>query len=319
METFESVEIVINEDKVGERIDKVLSTHPLISSRSQAAYLINQALVTRNNKTIKASHKVSLGEKFLIRIPLVQKTGLTPYAIDLEIVYEDKDLLVVNKPAGLVVHPSKGHLDKTLVNALVYHTKDLSMGFGEDRPGIIHRIDKETSGLLVVAKNNTSQEFLAEQFKERKIHRVYWAVVIGEYKMDTGKIETLIGRHPTDRKKFSSLVEQGKTAITNFKVLKRKKKLSLIEVRLETGRTHQIRVHFSDKGFPIFGDSLYGARNKSHLIEAKEIKELNMKIPRIALHAKELGFVHPTTKEKLHFSSELPSDLKLLFEKADLL
>lgn len=319
MEKFESIEIIIGEDKINERIDKVLSSHPLIASRSRAVQLIESGHVKINKKLVKPSYKVSIGEHLHIEIPLAQKSGLSSYNIDLDIVYEDSDVIVVNKPAGLVVHPSKGHSDKTLVNALIHHTKDLSMGFGEDRPGIIHRLDKETSGLLVVAKNNSSQDFLAQQFKDRKIHRIYWAVVLGELSQSSEKIETLIGRHPTDRKKFSSKVKDGKIAITNYRVLNKKRKLSLIEVKLETGRTHQIRVHMSDKGHPVFGDGLYGAKNKSHMIEAKELKELNMNFGRIALHAKELGFIHPKTKTEMRFNYDPPEEFQKLLTRAALI
>jgi 23S rRNA pseudouridine1911/1915/1917 synthase len=312
-------EVIIGEDKASQRIDKVLSSHPMIASRTQAAYLIDEGLVLLKDKPVKASFKTNIGDKFLILIPQTsQKESLEPFDFALDIIYEDSDLLVVNKPAGLVVHPAHGHYKETLVNALIHHTKDLSMGFSENRPGIVHRLDKETSGLLVVAKNNFTHEHLAQQFQQRTIQRKYWAVVYGEFKESEGRIETLIGRHPGDRKKFSSKVTHGKTAITNFKKLKYSVKgFTLLEVRLETGRTHQIRVHLSDKGFPVAGDNLYGASRRTQNISAKKLKEIVTNIGRIALHAKELGFVHPKTREELFFTSQMPSDLMPLIKECD--
>jgi len=313
-----SFEVIIGQDNVGQRIDKVLSAHPLIASRTQAAALIDKGCVLFNDKPVKSSYKVLLGDKFQIALPeKVEATELSPFDFKLDILFEDEDLLVVNKPAGLVVHPAHGHHERTLVNALIHHTKDLSMGFGENRPGIVHRLDKETSGLLVIAKNNFAHENLSQQFQQRTVHRRYWALVFGEIKNQEGRIETLIARHPTDRKKFSSKVTAGKIAITNYKRLAvSPKKMSLLEVRLETGRTHQIRVHMSDAGFPIVGDVLYGSSRKVPAVKPVSLRELIKELPRIALHAKELGFVHPKTRQELHFTSEIPSDLMPLFKEA---
>ncbi len=310
-------ELRIDETNCNQRIDRVLSSHPLISSRTRAATLIEKKLVLLNGKPIKASQKTSVGERFIVCIPKIEnEESLEPYNIDLEIQYEDKDLLVVNKPAGLVVHPAHGHYKETLVNALLHHTHDLSMGFSENRPGIVHRIDKETSGLLVVAKNNFAHEFLAQQFQERTIHRKYWAIVYGHIREDQGRIESFIARHPQDRKKFSSRVSAGKIAITNFKKIQESPRgFSLLELKLETGRTHQIRVHLADKGFPIVADNLYGALRRTKLVESLSLQKIILSLSRIALHAKELGFIHPQTREKLFFSSAIPKDLRLLMDE----
>lgn len=324
-----SFEIVIGEDKINQRIDKVLSSHPLIGSRSKAALLIDKDKVklidsAGREKLVKSSYQTQSGDKFLISLPQERvETGLIPFELNLEILFEDKDLLVLNKPANLVVHPAHGHAQDTLVNALIHHTKDLSMGFGENRPGIVHRLDKETSGLLVVAKNNQTHEALAKQFKDRSIHRIYWALVFGEVKDKEGKITTYLARHPNDRKRYASVRHQkpdnslGKIAITNFKKIEYSPRgFTLLEVKLETGRTHQIRVHVSEKQHPIVGDLSYGSKNRQRNVKSHSLKNFIDEMGRIALHAKELGFIHPTTQEKMYFTSPVPSDLIPLFEEA---
>lgn len=324
----EQFEIIIGEDKANQRIDKVLSSHPLIGSRSKAAQLIDKnsvKLIDQNGKekSIKSSYQTQSGERFLILLPQERiETGLVPFDLTLDILFEDKDLLVLNKPANLVVHPAHGHQEKTLVNALIHHTKDLSMGFGENRPGIVHRLDKETSGLLVVAKNNHTHEALAKQFKERSIHRIYWALVFGEAKEKSGKITSYLARHPSDRKRFASVRNhdesnpKGKIAITNFKLIERSQKgFSLLEMKLETGRTHQIRVHISEKHHPIVGDNIYGSKNRLKNVKSHSIKRIVEEMGRIALHAKELGFIHPTTNEKMYFTSPIPEDLISLYNE----
>lgn len=311
----------ILQNQTNQRIDKILSLFPDIGSRTKAQWLIENNFIKINNKAVKASYLVQLDDAVEIEIPVEGSTSeLTPYNIPLEILFEDDDLIVVNKPAPLVVHPAHGHTDKTLVNALMYHTKNLSMGFAENRPGIVHRLDKETSGLLVVAKNNFSQEFLAHQFKERTIQRKYWAICYGSFKEKNLRIETYLARHPTHRKKFASTDNGGKYSATNVTVLKESTKgVSLIECLLETGRTHQIRVHLSEKMHPILGDKLYGSDSKlssiKSLLDRKKIESLN----RIALHAKELGFIHPKTREHIFFESDFPECLSLLAKDLNLL
>jgi 23S rRNA pseudouridine1911/1915/1917 synthase len=315
------IEIKIQSEQHNQRIDKILSLFSEIGSRSQAQILIEKGLVTLKGKPLKASYLAQAQDLIEVLIPLSQENSeLTPFDIPLEIQYEDDDLLVVNKPAPLVVHPAHGHSDKTLVNALVYHTQNLSMGFAEKRPGIVHRLDKETSGLLVVAKNNFAQEFLAQQFKERTIHRKYLAMCYGHPKLKSHKIESLLARHPLNRKKFASTDSNGKIAITHYTVLKESPKgVSLLECKLETGRTHQIRVHLSELNHPVIGDTLYGSDSRFKNLKSSLDRDFISSMNRIALHAKELGFVHPKTHEKYFFEAELPDILLELGSKLGLL
>lgn len=309
---------VITDEDVGLRLDKILSTHPEIGSRAQAEKLFIKNLILINEKPVKPSYKASSGEAVTIFIPEKVVPTLKPENIPLQIVFEDEHLLVVNKQAGLVVHPSIGHYSGTLVNALLYHTKDLSMGFNETRPGIVHRLDRDTSGLLVVAKNNESHQDLSKQFKERTIHRIYFAIVYGKPKNQNGTITSYLTRHPKDRKRFASAQglhpeEQGKKAITHYKFLKNLGAgLSLIQCKLETGRTHQIRVHMSELGHPIVGDLIYGNLSRLKSIESVQLREAARAMKRIGLHAAELGFIHPKTKMKLSFAADWPEDLRFL-------
>ncbi len=305
------IDYIIPEAQANQRIDKILSLFSDIGSRTKAQWLIEHKLILVNKKHIKPSYLVQSKDLLEIDIPIENSTTeLSAYNIPLEILYEDDDLLVVNKPAPLVVHPAHGHADKTLVNALIHHTHNLSMGFAENRPGIVHRLDKETSGLLVVAKNNFTQEFLAHQFKERTIQRKYWAICYGIFRNKEERIESYLARHPTHRKKFASTDAGGKYSATNIKVLKESPKgVSLVECKLETGRTHQIRIHLSEKGHPVVGDRLYGSDSKLSSIKSQGDRLLIDNLNRIALHAKELGFVHPKTRENLFFESELPMDI----------
>lgn len=293
----------------GLRLDKALAKIPEVSSRSQAAILIEQSKVSVNGKNPKSSYILSANDILEVELSVTLPTKLVPWEFPLEILYEDEDLLVVNKPAGMVVHPAAGHFEKTLVNALLFHTKNLSNGSAEGRPGLVHRIDKETSGLLVIAKNNFSHDKLASQFKNRTIDRKYWCVVEGKLKSQSGQIESYLARHPTHRKKFASLrdpktkkiligkekSDAGKWSKTHFKVLKSHGELHYLELKLETGRTHQIRVHMSELGSPIVGDELYGSKRK---------------LSRFFLHAAELGFEHPRTGNRLFFKKDWPKEDK---------
>ncbi len=320
----------VTEDQWGLRLDKALSLEPLVQSRSRAEHLIDRGLVFINSKIMKPSYLIKEGDQLEYSLP--DKTNLDHLVasdLNIEIIYEDADLLVVNKPSGMVVHPAAGHFEDTLVNILITKVKNLSMGFGENRPGIVHRIDKETSGLLVVAKNDFSHESLSLQFKEKLIHRVYEAVVMGLLKNETGTLQSYLSRHPLHRKRFSSVLDskkkiirtfddqekttvqiethgiKGKWAVTHYKVLKQIEGLSLLEVRLETGRTHQIRVHLSELGFPIVGDVTYGATKKVKNLSNSLQKEIP-KLDRFLLHAKELGFQHPRTGQNLYFKIPWP-------------
>ena len=274
------------------RIDNYL-INILDKSRSKIQKLIENGNIKVNGNTIKSSYIVKENDEIIVEEIEEEVLTSEPENIPLDIVYEDDDIIVVNKQNGMVVHPAVGNKKGTLVNALMYHSNSLSKINGEFRPGIVHRIDAFTTGLLVVAKNDYSHEFLAKQLEEKTTHRKYIALVWGVIKNDTGTIDAPIGRDANDRKKMSVTSVNSKHAVTNFKVLERYKETTLIELVLETGRTHQIRVHMSYIGYPIVNDPVYGKR--------KLMDETGQ-----CLHAKELGFIHPTTKKYMEFSCELP-------------
>ncbi len=311
-------EIVIPPKKEKERLDVFLTREIGHFSRAYFQRLIEEEKVLVNGKPQKASYPVVPGDRIEVLIPPPKKYDVIPEDIPLNIVYEDAHLIVINKPAGLVVHPAVGHFSGTLVNALLYHCRDLSGIGGELRPGIVHRLDKDTSGLLVAAKDDYTHRKLSEQFSGRTIEREYWALVWGIPSPRSGRIETLIGRSPTNRKKMAVLEEGGKVAITTYETQERLFLLSLVKLKLGTGRTHQIRVHMAHIGHPVFGDSPYGGRNRrlgaltaaERKIAAKYLEML----PRQALHARTLGFEHPHTHERLRFESDLPEDMKALLE-----
>jgi 23S rRNA pseudouridine1911/1915/1917 synthase len=297
--------IVENNDEI-DRIDKYL-VKKVHLSRSQIQDLIDKGYIKVNGVTVKSSYKVKPGDIINVIIPPPEDTDIIPKDIPIQIIYEDNDLLVVNKPRGMVVHPAHGHYQDTLVNALLYKVKDLSGIGGEIRPGIVHRLDKDTTGLLVVAKNDFSHQKLSEQLKNRTLKRVYWALCEGEIPWDEKRVELPMARHPVYRKKMA-IVYGGKISITNFKVLERFKGYTLVSASLETGRTHQVRLHLSHLGFPIVGDEIYGRIDKRFGIKGQ------------LLHAKEISFIHPRTSERMSFSAPLPSDfervLSLLRQKS---
>ncbi len=302
--------LVVSENVVPERIDKYLSialneVAEQVYSRSAISALLEQGNVSLNGKTVGKSVKIRGGDVILIQIPDPQPLEAIPQEIPLEIVYEDKDLLVVNKPQGMVVHPAAGNPDGTLVNALLFHCAGQLSGInGVLRPGIVHRIDKDTSGLLIVAKTNDAHLGLAEQIKEHSFLREYEAVVIGHFKEPKGIIDAPVGRDPKDRKKMTVTALNSKNAITHYEVLEEFNGYSYLRFRLETGRTHQIRVHMTYKGHPIVGDPVYAPKNAATLgLEGQ------------CLHAKKIGFVHPISKEWLEFSSELPPYFELVLKK----
>jgi len=311
-EPLTELTIVVPESATGTRLDKFLSEHAEIGTRSKAAKLVEMNLVTKGKATLKASYRVQAGEEIFVRLPPPAPTGLQPLELKLDIAYQDSDCLVVNKPAGLVVHPAAGHAQDTLVNALVAQVGELSMGFGEHRPGIVHRLDKDTSGLLAIAKNDIAHEKLAQQFKNKTVLRHYWALVYGEPKAKKKTIESLLGRHPVHRKKFCSR-DEGKRAVTHYEVLKSRAGISLVRCRLETGRTHQIRVHMSELGHPIVGDRLYGSSRPLQSL-SKALRANVESWNRIGLHAYELGFTHPKRDEFLKFFASWPDDLKELID-----
>lgn len=264
-------------------------------SRSRAVSLIEAENVLLNGKTASKNAKLNFGDTISVTLPDLEAPKAEPENIPIDIVYEDDDLLVVNKPKGMVVHPAAGHYSGTLVNAILWHCGDSLSGInGVLRPGIVHRIDKNTSGLLMIAKNDNSHQHLAEQIKEHSFTREYEAVVYGNFKEDEGIVDAPIGRHPTRRKEMTITDKNSRNAVTHYRVLNRLNGFTHLKLRLETGRTHQIRVHMAHIGHPVAGDDVYGPK--------KVITFLNGQ----CLHAKKLGFVHPTTKEFLEFESELP-------------
>lgn len=267
-------------------------------------------------KKVKPSHITKIGEQFSVHILTESTTHLTPYNFKLDIIYEDDDVIVVNKPSGLVVHPSVGHREDTLVNALLHYTNALATGFSTGRPGIVHRIDKDTSGLLVVAKNDAALRVLAEQFKKKSVYRVYWAVTFGEFKSKANTIRSYLKRHPTQRKKFASekisslSSPTGKLAVTHYKVIKTNPSgLSLVHCQLETGRTHQIRVHLSEAGHPIVADPFYCGAHRIKGLKSVALRAKVQDAPHLVLHAAELGFAHPRTQKMIVFNVPWPSEL----------
>ena len=288
-------------DQTG-RIDKVLTSLEPEITRSQLKNLINDGHVTVNGQAVKPKYKVQAGDKISLVKPEPQSLELTPENIPLDIVYEDDDMIVVNKPQGMVVHPAPGHPDHTLVNALLYHSP-LSTINGTFRPGIVHRIDKDTSGLLMVAKNDLAHQSLAEQLRNKTNKREYLALVYGQIKEDEGTIDAPLGRNPQDRKK-QAVVKGGRHAVTHFKVIKRYDNFTLVKCILETGRTHQIRIHMKYIGHPLVGDPLYGPR--------KVIGKNGQ-----FLHAALLGFKHPRTGEEMVFEAPLPENFQKMLDKLD--
>lgn len=291
---MEELNFIINEDNKGERIDKYLSNVIEGKSRSFLKGLIDNGEVTVNGKIRKNSYKLEANDNIIINMPEPMTLDVLPENIDLDIVYEDEDLVVINKPKGMVVHPAPGVYTGTLVNGLLYHCKNLSGINGVIRPGIVHRIDKDTTGILVVAKNDDAHAFLSEQFKEHSIKREYYALVEGKFMKTEGSIDKPLGRHKRDRVKMA-IVPDGKRAITHYEVLEQYDNgTSLVKCSLETGRTHQIRVHMASISHPLVGDTVYGLKKQRYKLEGQ------------VLHAKTLGFIHPTTKEYMEFDSKLP-------------
>lgn len=298
--------LTVKPEHAGQRLDKWLSTLDFIVSRSRAAELVDKGLVTLNGRPLKASAKVQAHAQIEVIIPEPEPTTLQPLNQPLDILYQDGDVAVVNKPAGLVVHPAAGHAQDTLVNILLHHVGQLSLGFAERRPGIVHRLDRDTSGILVVAKNDRAHHSLAEQFRRKTVHRIYWAIVHGQPATRTGTYQTHLARHPQDRKRFSSQAH-GKLAITHYTCLQTvPARLSWLRLQLQTGRTHQIRVHLSEAGLPIVGDPIYGR---------KAAREADKELGRLALHACELGFVHPTLDKQMSFKIDFPPELAAFARK----
>ncbi|MDF2718854.1 MAG: pseudouridine synthase [Paenibacillus sp.] len=295
-------EWVVQPGEAGERIDKyVTESMEEQISRSQIQLWIKNGDVTVNGSAVKPNQKLAADDKVVLTIPEPVEVNIMPEPIPLDIVYEDSDVIVVNKPRGMVVHPAPGHYSGTLVNALLYHCKDLSGINGLLRPGIVHRIDKDTSGLLMAAKNDKAHLSLAAQLKAHSVTRKYTAVVHGNVAHDQGTIDAPIGRDPSDRKKYMVTDKNSKHAVTHFIVLDRLADYTVLQLKLETGRTHQIRVHMKYIDHPLVGDPMYG-RSKGNPIEGQ------------ALHAEVLGFVHPTSGEHMEFEAGLPDDMNHLLD-----
>ena len=286
-------------EESGERIDALLARTLEGLSRSAAQRLLEEGRVTReeDGKALRKSDRVQAGERITVVLPeLAEDLPLNPQDLPLDVVYEDDDLIVVNKERGMVVHPAPGHPDGTLVNALLWHCGDSLSGIGgEKRPGIVHRIDKDTSGLLIVAKNDFAHHALSAQLQDRSLSRVYEAVVRGRLRADSGTIDRPIGRHPTDRKRMAVNEKNGRPAVTHWNVLARYAAYTHVRCRLETGRTHQIRVHMASIGHPLLGDGVYGAPCPEKGLEGQ------------CLHARELKFIHPRTGEAVHLATGLPA------------
>ncbi|MBP2017122.1 23S rRNA pseudouridine1911/1915/1917 synthase [Symbiobacterium terraclitae] len=294
---------IVAEESHG-RLDAFLAGREELGlSRSRIKGLIEEGHVTLNGVVPKAKQSVEPGDEIVVAIPDPEPVDLEPEDIPLDIVYEDEDLLVINKQRGLVVHPAAGHWRGTLVHAVLDKVEDLEGIGGELRPGIVHRLDKDTTGLLVVAKTERAMASLQDQIREHTARRIYWALVHGNSMPDAGRIEAPIGRHPTDRKRMAVNTKTGREAITRFRVLERYRGYALLECQLETGRTHQIRVHLSFIGHPVVSDPLYGTR-KPHL-----------GMPPQALHARQLGFRHPATGEWMEFTAEPPADMMAVIQR----
>lgn len=292
---MKEIQLIVEQEDQGKRLDLFLSEKQPEYSRSFFQNLIKEKNVLVDGKSEKANYKVKAGQRIQIFIPPPKQISLEPENIPLDIIYEDQDIIVINKPQGMVVHPAPGNYSGTLVNALLYHCDNLSGINGKIRPGIVHRIDKDTSGLLVVAKNDQAHRRLALQIKEKKAFRVYWALVENNIKEDQGTIDAPIARHPVDRKRMAVVhLPQSRPAVTHFKVLERFGEYTLVEARLETGRTHQIRVHMAYIGHPVVGDPVYGSRKQRFKLDGQ------------ALHACKLGLVHPTTNEYMEFEAPIP-------------
>lgn len=294
----------ITEELEDERIDKCLTELMDSLSRSYIQKMVKEGQITVNGEPVKGSYRLKYGDKITFFLPEAQEPDIQPENIPLDILYEDDDVIVVNKPKGMVVHPAAGHYSGTLVNALMHHCGDRLSGInGIMRPGIVHRIDMDTTGSVIVCKNDRAHHCIAEQLKEHSITRRYHAVCQGVLKEDRGIIDKPIGRHPTDRKKMTVNERNGKRAVTHYKVLQRFEKYTYIECELETGRTHQIRVHMASAGHPLLGDAVYGSSKSPFKLQGQ------------VLHAKTLGFIHPSTGEYVEVDAPLPEYFEALLDK----
>jgi len=301
-------------DAGGRRLDTVLAARIGGTSRSFAARIIREGHVLVNGLLKKAGHVVKKGDVVRATIPPPRPIACKSEAIPLSILFEDPDIIVVDKPPGLVVHPAAGHESGTMVNALLHHCKDLQGIGGELRPGIVHRLDKDTSGCLVVAKNDMAHEALAQQFKKRQVQKRYLALVYGDTKAPSGIIDLPIGRHPVNRKKMSTKSRRSRPTQTHWKIKEAFPGISFLEIDLKTGRTHQIRVHCASMGHPVVGDTTYGGRNKWKEVSS-DLQDIVRSVKRQMLHAWKLAFAHPRTGHPTQFESPLPQDMTTVLER----
>ena len=309
MQSEETFEFTVLPDEAGSRLDVFLSGKNRDLSRSQVKKALNEGLVRVNHCPAKVSYRLREGDVVSLQRRKPRLDQALPENIPLNIIYEDGHIVVVDKPAGIVVHPAAGHSRGTMVNALLFHCGNLSGIGGVLRPGIVHRLDKQTSGLLLVAKSDAAHRGLSEQFKQHEIRKLYKALAYGNPKEDEGMIDKPVGRHPTDRKKMSTGSRRGKDAVTRWRVLERFGIATLMEIDLMTGRTHQIRVHLAAAGYPVVGDSVYGSPKRVHTIAHPLLRSKLKGMNRQALHASEISFSHPVSREPLSFSSPLPGDM----------
>jgi len=318
MDSDRFFEVVVPPHQSRERLDKFLARFIGAVSRARLQKAIAEGYVQVDGKTVKASHLVTPNEEISVCVPKATPVDILAEEIPLDIMYEDDDLLVVNKAAGMVVHPAFANFSGTLVNALMHHCGKLSSVGGRQRPGIVHRLDKNTSGILVVAKNDLAHQYLSAQFRAKTTQRIYWAICWHHLSEMKGRVETFIDRSPKDRRRMT-VQQTGKLAATNYVVLESFHNHSLVELRLETGRTHQIRVHMSYLGHPILGDSDYGGCNRQlGSLSNKDFESaasILAMMPRQALHAKMLGFQHPTKNQPMSFESDLPKDMQAVLDR----
>jgi 23S rRNA pseudouridine1911/1915/1917 synthase len=312
VEKEEKIKHTVDKSQAGQRLDVFLTQKETGLSRSQVKHVVEEGDVLVNGLAPKVSQKLKEGDVVELTIKPAKEAIAVAQNIPLGIVYEDEAIIVVNKPAGMVVHPALGNPDQTLVNALLFHCKILSGIGGVIRPGIVHRLDKGTSGLIVAAKTDEAHRSLSSQFEKHEVHKTYQTLVWGDVKGNTGEIFLPVGRHASDRKKMSTKSKRGKDALTLWKVRERYGIATLLDVEIKTGRTHQIRVHLSSRGYGVIGDSVYGGSGQMRDIKNAEVKSALKKLNRQALHAAKLSFLHPVTGESAIFTADMPEDLQEL-------
>ena len=297
------IEIIVAIDEAGERVDAFLRRKTELSRSRVSELILSGALSINGKEQLKPSYKVESGQCISLAVPDTQAVDIAPQNIPIDILYQDRDIVVINKPCGMVVHPAAGNEDGTLVNALMYHIRDLSGIGGEMRPGIVHRLDKDTSGLILVAKNDKAHIVMSEQFKSRTMETHYRAVAFGSFSQDTDLIDAPIARHPVDRKKMA-VVPDGKPSQTEWRVIERLRGATYLDVHLLTGRTHQIRVHMQSVGHPLLGDKIYAPHIKT-----------SVHVPRLMLHAYSLAFTHPVTGEHMELTAPIPEQFSTVLNK----